>query len=58
MLESFNDAEKILKPNPEELFGDVYDKLTPQLKQQLEEMKKHVKQYKEHYPLDLYQKMD
>lgn len=40
------------------MFKDVYKEMTPQLQKQMDEMKKHVKQYKEHYPLDQYEKMD
>ena len=58
MLEAFNRAEKMLKPNPELLFTDVYDKMPKRLEQQLQDMKTHVKNYPEHYPLNTFEKMD
>ena len=57
ILESFNRAEKKLKPRPDEMFYDVYKEMTPHLEKQMAEMKKHVAQYKEHYPVDNYEKM-
>lgn len=57
ILEAFNQAEKLLKPNPEELFKDVYRDMTPHLEKQLQEMKKHVIQHKEHYPLESFESM-
>ena len=57
ILESFNRAEKKKKPSPTELFTDVYKELPQHLKLQMEQMKKHVTQYKDHYPLDIFEKM-
>lgn len=56
VMEAFERAEKRLKPNPELLFTDVYDEMIPSLAKQREAMWRHVQQYKEHYPLDLYEK--
>lgn len=56
VMEAFERAEKRLKPNPELMFTDVYQEVTPLLSKQRESMWKHVQQYKEHYPLDLYDK--
>lgn len=56
VMEAFENAEKRLKPNVELMFTDVYQEMTPNLKKQRESMWRHVKQYKEHYPLDLYEK--
>lgn len=55
-MEAFERAEKRQKPNPELLFTDVYEEMTPHLSKQRESMWRHVQQYKEHYPLDLYDK--
>uniref|UniRef100_A0A1A8NVQ4 2-oxoisovalerate dehydrogenase subunit alpha n=1 Tax=Nothobranchius rachovii TaxID=451742 RepID=A0A1A8NVQ4_9TELE len=56
VMEAFEKAEKRLKPNVELLFTDVYNEMTPSLNKQREALWKHVQQYKEHYPLDLYEK--
>ncbi len=51
-------AEKLKKPPMEELFTDVYDKLTPNLvlqKQQLDEL---VKKYPRDYDMSLYKTMN
>ena len=58
MLKAFQAAEKLKKPNPEEMFKDVYKEMTPHLTEQLADMKKHVRQYEEHYPLGQFEKMD
>ncbi|XP_070578940.1 2-oxoisovalerate dehydrogenase subunit alpha, mitochondrial-like [Ptychodera flava] len=54
VMQAFQKAEKTLKPSPEELFKDVYDEMPENLKKQMEEMKQHVDQYTEHYPVDSY----
>lgn len=56
-MKSFQEAEKRKRPNPEEMFYDVHAELTPDLQKQLAAMKNHVAQHKEHYPLDMYEKM-
>ncbi|XP_038548907.1 2-oxoisovalerate dehydrogenase subunit alpha, mitochondrial isoform X2 [Micropterus salmoides] len=56
VMEAFEKAEKRLKPNPELLFTDVYLEMTPNLNKQRESLWRHVQQYKEHYPLDQYEK--
>lgn len=56
VMEALERAEKRLKPNPEFMFTDVYKELTPDLAKQKESMVRHLQQYKEHYPLDLYEK--
>ncbi|TST73068.1 2-oxoisovalerate dehydrogenase subunit alpha, mitochondrial [Bagarius yarrelli] len=56
VMEAFEKAERRLKPNLEFIFTDVYDDLTPDLIKQREAMRRHVQQYKEHYPIDLYEK--
>ena len=57
VLEAFAKAEKVKKPNPEEVFHDVYAELPKHLQQQLADMKAHLKQYKDHYPLDMFEEM-
>ncbi|TRX56588.1 thiamine pyrophosphate-dependent dehydrogenase E1 component subunit alpha [Thalassomonas sp. M1454] len=44
-------AEVIDKPNLESMFDDVYDVPTPQLKEQLAELKEHIKKYPDAYPV-------
>ncbi|WP_371185923.1 thiamine pyrophosphate-dependent dehydrogenase E1 component subunit alpha [Thalassotalea maritima] len=44
-------AEKIAKPPIEDLISDVYDVPTPQLEQQLSELKEHIKKYPQAYPV-------
>ena len=56
-MKAFATAEKTKKGNPEELFEDVYDKMPPNLLKQKEDMKEIVNMYKEHYPLEHYEKM-
>ena len=56
-MKSFAEAEPRKKPNPEEMFTDVYDNIPPHLEQQMKQMKEHVLQHKEHYPLERYEKM-
>lgn len=58
VLESFQKAEKRLKPNPEYMFTDVYKEMPEHLEKQLQEMKQHVRNYKEHYPLENFEKME
>ena len=45
------------KPNPELMFEDVYKELPLHLQRQLEEMKRHVSQHAEHYPMDTFERM-
>ncbi len=56
-MKSFAAAENRKKPNPEELFSDVYDEMPPTLRRQMQDMKHHVQQYREHYPLEHHDKM-
>ncbi|XP_046370174.2 2-oxoisovalerate dehydrogenase subunit alpha, mitochondrial-like [Haliotis rufescens] len=57
VMNSFAAAENRKKPNPEELFHDVYEEMVPHIRRQMQEMKHHVLQYKEHYPLEHHEKM-
>ncbi len=43
-------AEKIAIPHIDELINDVYDQPTPRLKQQLTDLKQHIKKYPDTYP--------
>ena len=55
VLEAFNRAEKLKKPKPTEMFFDVYKELPKHLEKQMNEMKKHATEYKEHYQLNNYE---
>lgn len=56
VLQAFSSAEKVAKLPPEELFEDVYADLPEGLRRQREELRQHLEEYGEHYPLDSYQK--
>lgn len=51
ILDAVKAAEVIDKPPLEELISDVYAEPTQQLKEQLNELKAHIKKYPEHYPV-------
>jgi 2-oxoisovalerate dehydrogenase E1 component alpha subunit len=51
ILAALKVAEKIQKPALEELVSDVYDKPIPALEKQFEELKEHIKQHPEAYPV-------
>ncbi|XP_071832661.1 2-oxoisovalerate dehydrogenase subunit alpha, mitochondrial-like [Apostichopus japonicus] len=57
VLEEFAKAETLKKPSPTEMMTDVLDSLSPNLERQLEKMKKHVEEYKEHYPVSNFEEM-
>ena len=54
VIDAFGKAEKKKKPNMDLQFTDVYAELTPHLQKQMDEMKVHIKSYKEHYPMDMF----
>lgn len=56
VLECVARSEKVKYCKPSEMFMDVFDKQSPLLERQMREMLDHVKAYKEHYPLELYEK--
>jgi len=57
IMQSFARAETHKKPSPELLFTDVYDELLPHIEEQMEEMKRHVTQHADHYPLKSFEDM-
>ena len=57
VMKAFAEAENEKKGQPESLFEDVYKEMPPHIAKQMNEMKQHVKQYKEHYPLEHFQPM-
>lgn len=58
VLEAFGKAEKQLKPSPESAFTDVYRDMPESLQKQMRAMKQHLTQYKDQYPMDIYQKFE
>ena len=52
VLQAFSRAEKKLKPSWKEMFTDVYDEMPSDLQRQMDEMERHVKMYKDQYPLE------
>lgn len=56
VMEAFARSEKKLKPDWRLMFTDVYEKMTPDLKEQLQGMEDHLKKYGDHYPLKNYAK--
>jgi 2-oxoisovalerate dehydrogenase E1 component alpha subunit len=55
VLQAISRAEAIPKPSVEELFNDVLDEHSYQLKQQREELKDHLKLYPDKYQTELYE---
>lgn len=51
IIAALKEANEQKLPSWESLFEDVYDELTPNLKEQKEELKKHLEEYGEHYNL-------
>ncbi|KAK6470681.1 2-oxoisovalerate dehydrogenase subunit alpha, partial [Huso huso] len=56
VMEAFEQAERRLKPSPDLMFTDVYHEVPPHLHRQREDMWRHVKQHREQYPLEQYDK--
>ena len=54
-LSALEEAEKLPKPAIEELFADVYDELTPELREQEKELKEHLQKYGDKYNLNEFQ---
>jgi len=54
VMEEFQKAEQQPKPNPMEMFEDVYDKLPKNLVEQRKQMEEHVKAHHEHYPFSVH----
>ena len=57
VMEAFHKAETIKRAKPTDMFEDVFDKLPANLEKQKKEMLEHIKNYKNEYPLDLYEKL-
>ncbi|KAK0629202.1 dehydrogenase E1 component [Bombardia bombarda] len=51
VLRAFSEAEKEKKPPIRAMFEDVYEELTPDLKQQMKELKDHLERYPSEYDL-------
>lgn len=57
VLKALDVSEKLPKPAIGNLFTDVYDELTPNLRDQQEELRCHLEKYPEHYNLDEFEQM-
>ncbi|TKR64736.1 hypothetical protein L596_025225 [Steinernema carpocapsae] len=55
VLKAFNEAEKVQKRHPHEMFEGVYAELPKHLHRQQEAMDKHLEEYGQHYPMDKFQ---
>jgi 2-oxoisovalerate dehydrogenase E1 component alpha subunit len=56
VLKAFSKAEKLKKPNIDELFTDVYDVIPSHLQEQQKELKRILRDYPEHFNLDIHAK--
>ncbi|KAI2615751.1 2-oxoisovalerate dehydrogenase alpha subunit mitochondrial precursor [Hypomontagnella submonticulosa] len=55
VLKAFSEAEREKKPPIRTMFEDVYEELTPDLKAQMEQLKKHLEKYPSEYDLGEYE---
>ena len=51
VLKAFADAEKLKKPEIRAMFEDVYEEMTPQTRQQMQELKDIIERYPDEYDL-------
>ncbi|XP_064484799.1 2-oxoisovalerate dehydrogenase subunit alpha, mitochondrial-like isoform X2 [Ornithodoros turicata] len=54
VMQAFVRAEKAKKPPVRDMFTDVYKDMPLELQEQWEHLQRHLQQYKDHYPLNLY----
>lgn len=54
-MESFAKAEKRKKPNPTELFKDVYEEIPLHLQKQMDSLKEHLSKNEDKYPTQNYE---
>lgn len=55
VIESLRNSSTEKYPRVDDLFEDVYHQLTPNLIEQSNQLKEHLKKYGSHYPLDKYE---
>ncbi|KAI4871047.1 2-oxoisovalerate dehydrogenase alpha subunit mitochondrial precursor [Hypoxylon rubiginosum] len=55
VLKAFSEAEREKKPPMRTMFEDVYEELTPDLKVQMEELRKHLEKYPDEYDMGEYE---
>ncbi|OTB14509.1 hypothetical protein K445DRAFT_318922 [Daldinia sp. EC12] len=55
VLKAFSEAEREKKPPIRTMFEDVYEELTPDLKVQMEQLKRHLEKYPDEYDLAEYE---
>jgi len=58
VLEAFARAEQKKKPSPVVMFDDVYNELPSHIQRQRDEMRQHIIQYRDHYPVDNFEPLD
>ena len=56
-MTEFKKADKRKRPSPDNLFTDVYDTMLKHIREQYENMKRHISKFPEHYPLEHYEKI-
>jgi len=49
IIKTLRESAELPKPGMDELFNDVYDKMTANLIEQKNELKEHLKKYRSHY---------
>ncbi|KAJ1337915.1 2-oxoisovalerate dehydrogenase E1 component alpha subunit [Microdochium nivale] len=55
VLKAFSEAEREKKPPIRAMFEDVYEEMTPDLKNQMRQLREHLEQYPEEYDLGEYE---
>ncbi|CAF1061695.1 unnamed protein product [Rotaria sordida] len=55
VMEAFANCEKTKRAPISTMFENIYDKMEPHLQRQMKEMKEHVRQNHDHFPLSLYE---
>ncbi|KAK4160012.1 2-oxoisovalerate dehydrogenase subunit alpha, mitochondrial [Cladorrhinum sp. PSN259] len=55
VLKAFSEAEKLKRPPIRAMFEDVYEELTPDLKNQMKELRDHIERYPEEYDVHQYE---
>jgi hypothetical protein len=54
-MEAFRTSEELKRAPISTMFENIFDKMEPHLKRQMQEMNDHVRQHNEHYPVAFHQ---
>ena len=54
-MEAFRKSEELKRAPVSVMFENIYDKMEPHLKRQMQDMQEHVRQNNEHYPVAFHQ---